>query len=67
MTEAEIKLVVNEVERRWRERTPSRDITEVLASWKVGRGEIRRWCNENNINLDELDDDYNAAMLQGAA
>lgn len=55
MTATEIELVVIETERRWRERTPATRVDEVNASYRVARGEMRRWCSEHGIKLDEFD------------
>jgi hypothetical protein len=64
MTPDQIKLVVDEVERRFRERTPATRVDEVNASYRVGRGEVRRWCSEQGIPLDELDEDLAVASLR---
>ena len=58
MEPTDIDTVVNEIERRFRERTPATRVDEVLASYRGGRSEIRRWCIDNGIELDELDPAY---------
>lgn len=60
----DINKIIAEVEKRWRKRTPATRIDEVLASYRVSRGEIRQWCNQNNIELDELDDMFQVAMTK---
>lgn len=64
MTPEEIAAIVAECERRFRERTPPRDCQEVLASYRVGRGELRRYANEQKIKMDELDEVFQVAMLR---
>ena len=64
MTGADVERVVAEVERRFRERTPAKQIDEVNASYRVGRGEIRRWASEQGIALDEMDDALEVALLR---
>lgn len=43
MTKREVDQYVAEFERRFRERTPARQIDEVIANHRVGRGEMRTW------------------------
>lgn len=64
MTANDIERVVAEIERRWRERTPATRVDEVNASYRVGRGEIRRWCTEQHIPLDEMDEDLEVAIIR---
>jgi hypothetical protein len=64
MTPEDISRVVAESERRFRARTPATRVDEVNASYRVGRGEIRTWCTEQGIKLDELDPDFELAMLK---
>jgi hypothetical protein len=64
VTADDIKRVVDEVERRWRERTPATRVDEVNASYRVGRGEIRTWCTVQGIELDEMDEGLEVALLR---
>ena len=64
MTAEDIKRVVAEVERRWRERTPATRIDEVDASYRVSRGEMRRWCNEQNIPYDDMDEMLDVELVR---
>lgn len=64
MTPEHIKAVVAEIERRWRERTPATRVDEVNASYRVGRGEMRRWCTEQGIPLDEMDEGLEVELLR---
>lgn len=64
MNAADIERVVVETERRWRERTPATSIDAVDPAYRVGRGEIRAWCGEQNIRLDEMDEEFQAAVTR---
>lgn len=46
MTAEHISAIVREFERRWRERTPARDVTEALPTSKVPWSEIHRIAGE---------------------
>lgn len=60
----ELRRVVAEVERRWRERTPATSVDEVNASYRVSRGEIRAWCKDQNVAIDETDDALELALIR---
>jgi hypothetical protein len=50
---------VAELERRWRERQPARNVDEVLAAGRVGRSEMRAWFREHlgrDMNLDDAEE-----------
>lgn len=64
MTPDEIARVVAESEKRFRARTPATRIDEINASYRVGRGEIRGWCSDEGIALDEVDENFELAMLK---
>lgn len=64
MTPEHIQAVVDYLERTWRSRTPSTRVDEVNASYRVGRGEMRLWCRQNNIQLDEMDEDFQVASTR---
>lgn len=64
MTTDEIARTVAEIDRRFRERTPATRVDEALASYRVGRGEIRRWCSEEGIHLDEFSEEFQLASLR---
>lgn len=64
MDKSDIQKVVDFIETTWRSRTPATRIDSVNASYRVGRGEVRLWCNNNNIKLNELDTDFNNACLK---
>jgi hypothetical protein len=61
MKPEEIKRVVEETERRWRERTPAKTISDANASYRVATSEIILWGNQNGINVDRMDEDYQEA------
>ncbi len=64
MINVDIEKILKEVERRWLERTPAKSIDEVDPAYRVSRGEIRLWCSQNNIILDELDADLELALAK---
>lgn len=59
MTNDDIQRVIAHIEKTWKSRTPATRIDDVDASYRVGRGEVRLWCSNNNIKLDEFDDAFN--------
>lgn len=61
MTPETIKQIVDFIEATWRSRTPATRIDSVDASYRVGRGEVRLWCSNNNIEMNELDENFNNA------
>lgn len=61
MTTTDIQKVIDYIEATWRSRTPATRIDNVDASYRVGRGEVRLWCTQNNIRLGEFDDEFNKA------
>lgn len=61
MTAEEINRVVEFIEKTWRDRTPATRVDEVPASYRVSRGEIRLWCNQQGIKLDEFDEQFQIA------
>jgi hypothetical protein len=54
--DAKEKVLRVEIERRFRERTPPRDIEAVLPESRVGRGEIRGWIKEQVGELPPMTD-----------
>tara|TARA_Y100000593_G_scaffold29912_1_gene59268 strand:- start:7559 stop:7795 length:237 start_codon:yes stop_codon:yes gene_type:complete len=61
MTTHDINAVLAETESRFRQRTPATRADEALASYRVGRSEMRRWCLDNGVALDEFCPDFIAA------
>lgn len=47
---------VAEFERRFRERTPARDVMDVLPETRVGRGEMRTWFQDAFGRAVDIDD-----------
>ena len=63
MTLDDIVDLVNEAERRWRERTPARSVLDGLASYRVTASEMRAWGQRQGIEVDETDPRYREAMV----
>ena len=57
-TDADEQALRAEMERRFRERTPPRNVMDALADTRVGRGEMRSWATEaRGKAIPELDTD----------
>lgn len=52
MTPEQRAAYVAEVDRRFRERTPSIDLLSALPEQRVGRSEMTTWAEENGIRVD---------------
>ncbi len=61
MDEEELSAYVVEVERRFRDRTPSNDILSALPDYRVGRSEMRTWFTERFGRDMDLDDTISLA------
>lgn len=49
-------LVIAEIERRWRERTPAKDINDLMAGFRVRNSEMRAFAERNGFTLDTITD-----------
>jgi len=63
MTAMDIAQYLDEVERRWRSRTPARTVNDVDAGSRVTRGEMRTWCRVNGIAFVEMDEEDSQVPL----
>ena len=63
MTEQQKLAYVAEMERRWRERTPSTDILSALPGYRVGRSEMRAWFLETYQQEMDFDDETDVQPL----
>ncbi len=61
MTADEIEKVVQYTEELWLSRTPSKTVSDVLASYRVTVSEIGTWAKSQGINFDRTDEDYQLA------
>ena len=64
MTPEEIRLTVEEIERRWRSRTPAKTASDANASYRVATSEILLWGNQNGIEVDRTDEDFQEASTR---
>lgn len=64
MTPEQIQIVVNEIERRWRSRTPPQSVYDVSPGSRVNRSEIVTFCIDQGFGPPPiLDDEYDKAIF----
>lgn len=64
MTPEDIMRTVDEVERRWRSRTPARSVLDANASYRVAMSETIQWGNQNGIKVDRMDINLQVEMTK---
>lgn len=66
ITTEQIQIIVTEMERRWRKRTPPKSMYDALPGYRVVRSEMHSFGLENGIDvpLPGQDDDYDRAVMQ---
>lgn len=60
----ELDLLVKEIERRWRERTPANCVLNLEPESRVNRSEMTLFAEQNGLKIPILDDEYDRAVFQ---
>lgn len=63
MTPDQVKFVIDEIERRWRERTPAKNVGEALPESRVNRSEFVLIFKQINLTPPILNDDFDKALF----
>ena len=63
MTDEQLAILMAELERRWRSRTPAKDVNDLMPEWRVRHSEMRLFAKQQGFELQSLlDERYNAAV-----